>query len=1086
MALRRAGAGSLKGLCPFHDEKTPVVQRAAEPRHVPLLRLRRGRRRHRVRHEDRASSGSSRPSSGSPTASASGSPTRAAAVRCSATGAPAPGCWRPTSAPRSSTPRSCARRRPAPPSSSSPSRGFDVAAATTFGCGYAPAGWDALTKHLLAAGFSLDELMKAGLTKEGRRGPIDRFHRRLLWPIQDLGGDVVGFGARRLFDDDRHRGEVPQHLRHARLPQDEGAVRARPGQTRDRQAPPGRRRRGLHRRDGDAPGRRADGRRVLWHGVRRRAHRGDPAADRRRLVRPRRGDLHLRRRRGRPGGGAEGVRGRAELRRADLRGDRPRRPGPLRAAAEPRRHRRARPGGAPRAALRVRDPLDAARPRPGHRRGPGRRAAAVRAAGRADQAGGPARRVRPPARRLDQLGRHRDGRAPGAGDGGRAGRARAGRPERRAAGTPRSRRRRRTTRGCTASARRSRRRCRCPRSPVRATTSCPSRCSPIPRSPPCTGPCRPPAACAAGGAGRPGWRRCSRSAPRRSRSLVTELAVEPLQLPAAQPRRGPLRGERHRRGAAGAGRGAGRGAEVAAAAHQPRGGARRLHGGRSATSCRWSSTARRCGRRPRREPAGCGAQAAGPRRAAGAGSPGSWTPTSGCSPRRRSRRRPPGRHLARAVAARRRRRRRLGWHLVSKATWENGALTLVEAEERDELGGAVLLADRPPQRLRLADPGRVPEAVHARVEGSIRSRHHRDLPGGGALVRAAQGRGPGRHGAAGAARPGHRRGRRAPGRRRRRPDAGPASDVSTTWDPALYLGFDDHRSRPFHDLLARSAPRPRAGWSTWAAGPGHLTGLLAARWPDAEVSALDSSPEMVAAARERGIDAQRADVVDWMPAPDTDVVVTNAVLQWVPRHRELLPRWLRALPPGAWFAMQVPGNFGAPSHALVRELLAEPRWRGSVELRGEKSVPEPAEYAELLVRRRRGRRRLGDHVPAPADRRRPGAATGSAPPPCARCATRSPPTTTPPSAPSWPRGCEPPTRSAPTARRGSRSGGSSRSPAPRACPADLVRDSRGRQEPPASRLSSNKIRRTRPSQIGRTGVVRLLHLRTCSRSPRAC
>ena len=76
--------------------------------------------------------------------------------------------------------------------------------------------------------------------------------------------------------------------------------------------------------------------------------------------------------------------------------------------------------------------------------------------------------------------------------------------------------------------------------------------------------------------------------------------------------------------------------------------------------------------------------------------------------------------------------RRLGWHLVSKASWQNGALTLVEAEEREDVGGVVLLADLPPQRLRLAEPGRVPEAVHARVEGSIRSRHHRDLPGGGA------------------------------------------------------------------------------------------------------------------------------------------------------------------------------------------------------------------------------------------------------------------------------------------------------------------------------------------------------------------
>jgi hypothetical protein len=76
--------------------------------------------------------------------------------------------------------------------------------------------------------------------------------------------------------------------------------------------------------------------------------------------------------------------------------------------------------------------------------------------------------------------------------------------------------------------------------------------------------------------------------------------------------------------------------------------------------------------------------------------------------------------------------RRVGWHLVSRAVWRNGALALVEAQEVENLDGAVLLADRPARRFRLTEPGRVPEAVHARVEGSIRSRHHRDLPGGGA------------------------------------------------------------------------------------------------------------------------------------------------------------------------------------------------------------------------------------------------------------------------------------------------------------------------------------------------------------------
>jgi hypothetical protein len=81
--------------------------------------------------------------------------------------------------------------------------------------------------------------------------------------------------------------------------------------------------------------------------------------------------------------------------------------------------------------------------------------------------------------------------------------------------------------------------------------------------------------------------------------------------------------------------------------------------------------------------------------------------------------------------------RRVGWHLVSRASWRNGALALVEADEVEEIGcgdgpRAVLLADRPARRFRLTEPDRVPEVVHARVEGSFRSRHHRDLPGGGA------------------------------------------------------------------------------------------------------------------------------------------------------------------------------------------------------------------------------------------------------------------------------------------------------------------------------------------------------------------
>jgi DNA primase len=84
------------------------------------------------------------------------------------------------------------------------SRGFDSVVAARYGCGYAPSAWDALTRHLLAKNFTPQELTLGGLSREGGRGGlIDRFHRRLLWPIRDVSGDVVGFGARRLFDDDR-------------------------------------------------------------------------------------------------------------------------------------------------------------------------------------------------------------------------------------------------------------------------------------------------------------------------------------------------------------------------------------------------------------------------------------------------------------------------------------------------------------------------------------------------------------------------------------------------------------------------------------------------------------------------------------------------------------------------------------------------------------------------------------------------------------------------------------------------------------------------------------------------------------------
>jgi trans-aconitate 2-methyltransferase len=106
---------------------------------------------------------------------------------------------------------------------------------------------------------------------------------------------------------------------------------------------------------------------------------------------------------------------------------------------------------------------------------------------------------------------------------------------------------------------------------------------------------------------------------------------------------------------------------------------------------------------------------------------------------------------------------------------------------------------------------------------------------------------------------------------------------------------------------------------------------------------------MVADALGRGVPARRLDVRDWHPGDTDDVVVTNAVLQWVPEHPRLLARWIGEMPAGGWFAMQVPGNFSSPSHVTVRELLDEPAWRGRVRIRDELALLPAQGYAELLA-----------------------------------------------------------------------------------------------------------------------------------------
>ncbi|GAA4613796.1 trans-aconitate 2-methyltransferase [Saccharopolyspora hordei] len=169
------------------------------------------------------------------------------------------------------------------------------------------------------------------------------------------------------------------------------------------------------------------------------------------------------------------------------------------------------------------------------------------------------------------------------------------------------------------------------------------------------------------------------------------------------------------------------------------------------------------------------------------------------------------------------------------------------------------------------------------------------------------------------------------------------------WDPQAYLAFSDYRDRPAHDLLARVGAERARRVVDLGCGAGNLTSLLTDRWPEAEVEATDSSPEMVEAARARGVPARVEDVRDWTPLPDTDVVLCNAVLQWVPEHVDLLRRWLPELPAGAWFAFQVPGNFDSPSHVAVRRLLAEPRWRDHGIVLRTDPVLDPVGYADVLA-----------------------------------------------------------------------------------------------------------------------------------------
>ncbi|CAM3352969.1 trans-aconitate 2-methyltransferase [Paracidovorax anthurii] len=178
------------------------------------------------------------------------------------------------------------------------------------------------------------------------------------------------------------------------------------------------------------------------------------------------------------------------------------------------------------------------------------------------------------------------------------------------------------------------------------------------------------------------------------------------------------------------------------------------------------------------------------------------------------------------------------------------------------------------------------------------------------------------------------------------------------WNPALYRRFEDERTRPAHELLAR-VPLPAASRVVdLGCGPGNSTELLARRFPQAHVAGIDTSAAMLQSARERLPAAEflQADIAHWAPAEAPDLIYANASLQWVGGHESLIPRLFAALAPGGVLAIQMPDNREEPSHRLMREVAAQAPWRDAI---GDVAALRTrilgiADYYDLLAPRAQG------------------------------------------------------------------------------------------------------------------------------------
>ena len=182
--------------------------------------------------------------------------------------------------------------------------------------------------------------------------------------------------------------------------------------------------------------------------------------------------------------------------------------------------------------------------------------------------------------------------------------------------------------------------------------------------------------------------------------------------------------------------------------------------------------------------------------------------------------------------------------------------------------------------------------------------------------------------------------------------------ATVSWDPTQYLKYADERGRPFVELMGRIGATDPRYVVDLGCGPGNLTELLLAKWPDAGIRGVDSSAEMIERAQALAVpgrlEFEIGDIRDWAPDRPVDVLISNAALHWVGDHQALIPRLAQHVAPNGWLAFQVPGNHDEPAHRLLRELAGRPPWQPVLAAAGFhpsqlQRLPMPArEYLELL------------------------------------------------------------------------------------------------------------------------------------------